>query len=355
MLELTVLSNQDKEYLKDTAIEIKLIVKQTSQNIIDIGNKLKEAKARVGHGHFLTWVKDNFEWSETQARIFIKIADKFGNRDTYHVLDYGTNVLRLLSQDNTSQEAIAEVLTSPVIKTVSEVKEIIKRHKLIEPLQDKVDKGILPKSMAQSLEKLEAIDQMVIWNSTDLVNKEAQNKLRQEIEKLQEELESKEDIDTTEFESLKAEKAKLEAQVTELSKANTEKVELEKKLKELRKNQEKTIKEGVNQELNKLEKEIKEKDSHLNVVQGRIDVLTKTMQCLEKEAGDMEAYKDAYKKIRDSLYNISITLTDVFLDNVMPEEMQKDFIKLSNEMQNGANIFRQSLEKIGVLNYAITE
>jgi len=301
----------------------------------------------------LTWVKDNFEWSETQARIFIKIADKFGNRDTYHVLDYGTNVLRLLSQDNTSQEAIAEVLTSPVIKTVSEVKEIIKKHKLIEPLQDKVDKGILSKSMAASLEKLEAIDQMVIWNSTDLVIKENQNKLKQEIEKLQEELESKED--TTEFESLKAEKAKLEAQVTELSKANTEKVELEQKLKELRKNQEKTIKEVVNQELNKLEKEIKEKDSHLNVVQGRIDVLTKTMQCLEKEAGDMEAYKDAYKKIRDSLYNISITLTDVFLDNVMPEEMQKDFIKLSNEMQNGANIFRQSLEKIGVLNYAITE
>ena len=355
MLELTVLSNQDKEYLKDTAIEIKLIVKQTSQNIIDIGNKLKEAKARVGHGHYLTWIKDNFEWSDNQAQIFIKIANKFGNADTYQHLDYGTNVLRLLSQDNTSQEAIAEVLTSPVIKTVSEVKEIIKKHKLIEPLQDKVDKGILSKSMAASLEKLEPIDQMVIWNSTDLVNKEAQNKLRQEINKLQEELESKEDIDTTEFESLKAEKAKLEAQVTELSKANQEKEELEQKLKELRKNQEKTIKEVVNQELNKLEKEIKEKDSHLTVVQGRIDVLTKTMQCLEKEAGDMEAYKDAYKKIRDSLYNISITLTDVFLDNVMPEEMQKDFIKLSNEMQNGANIFRQSLEKIGVLNYAITE
>jgi len=43
---------------------------------------------------------------ETQARIFIKIADKFGNQQTFADLDYGIKVLGLLSQDNTPQEAI---------------------------------------------------------------------------------------------------------------------------------------------------------------------------------------------------------------------------------------------------------
>jgi len=41
----------------------------------------------------LTWVKDNFEWSERQARNFIQIADKFGNRQTFADLDYGIKVL----------------------------------------------------------------------------------------------------------------------------------------------------------------------------------------------------------------------------------------------------------------------
>jgi len=41
-----------------------------------------------------------------------------------------------------------ELYNSKLELTENQVKQI--RHKLIEPLQDKVDKGILPKSMAAS-------------------------------------------------------------------------------------------------------------------------------------------------------------------------------------------------------------
>ncbi len=41
--------------------EIKTLIQRAAQDIFDIGQKLVEVKAKLGHGHFRSWLKAEFE------------------------------------------------------------------------------------------------------------------------------------------------------------------------------------------------------------------------------------------------------------------------------------------------------
>ena len=43
--------------------EIKTLIQRAAQDIFEIGQKLVEVKAKLGHGHFRSWLKAEFEWS----------------------------------------------------------------------------------------------------------------------------------------------------------------------------------------------------------------------------------------------------------------------------------------------------
>jgi hypothetical protein len=47
--------------------EIKAPMRRSAQDIVEIGQKLIEVKARLGHGLFQAWPCTEFEWSESAA------------------------------------------------------------------------------------------------------------------------------------------------------------------------------------------------------------------------------------------------------------------------------------------------
>lgn len=53
-------------------------MRQTAQNIIEVGKRLIQAKSLVQHGHWQQWLNDNFQLKRQSAQNFMNIAERFG-------------------------------------------------------------------------------------------------------------------------------------------------------------------------------------------------------------------------------------------------------------------------------------
>ena len=71
-----------KERLNTLAAEINTIKTQTKQIMmaasVEIGKRLVEAKAAVGHGGWETWLQENVDYSQRTASNLIKIYEEYG-------------------------------------------------------------------------------------------------------------------------------------------------------------------------------------------------------------------------------------------------------------------------------------
>lgn len=90
--------------------EIKTLMRRTAQDIIDIGTKLIEVKARLGHGNFGAWLDREFGWSDRTARKFMSIADAFGNRKSSSDLRMSFETMAYLAAPSTPDEARNEAI-----------------------------------------------------------------------------------------------------------------------------------------------------------------------------------------------------------------------------------------------------
>ncbi|MBR0443664.1 MAG: DUF3102 domain-containing protein [Clostridia bacterium] len=69
--------------LEVVAAEINVIKSQTAEvinrSIFEIGKRLCEAKAMIGHGNWESWLRDNVAYSETTARTLMRAYREMGN------------------------------------------------------------------------------------------------------------------------------------------------------------------------------------------------------------------------------------------------------------------------------------
>ena len=70
------LDEGDRAYAQEQAEEIKQIANNAT---IQIGQKLIKVKERLGHGHFISWIEKEFDWSKRQAQKLMTIASEFSN------------------------------------------------------------------------------------------------------------------------------------------------------------------------------------------------------------------------------------------------------------------------------------
>ncbi|WP_407884041.1 DUF3102 domain-containing protein, partial [Scytonema sp. NUACC26] len=63
--DYSILDNKTQIVVQQHTKEIKSLMRRTAQDIINIGQKLLEVKEQLGHGHFETWLKSEFDWSES--------------------------------------------------------------------------------------------------------------------------------------------------------------------------------------------------------------------------------------------------------------------------------------------------
>jgi protein gp37 len=75
------LESDDRAFVKERALRIRDVAKRTAEGIIQIGQWLSEAKARIPHGGWLPWLESEFGWSISTATNFMRVFEnvKFAN------------------------------------------------------------------------------------------------------------------------------------------------------------------------------------------------------------------------------------------------------------------------------------
>jgi len=98
------------EFLQQQASQIKLLVKQTLESIIAVGQKLLEVKERLVHGQWMDWLDAEFGWTDRTALNYMRVATHF-ETETISDLDIAASALYLLTAPSTPQEARQEAIS----------------------------------------------------------------------------------------------------------------------------------------------------------------------------------------------------------------------------------------------------
>ena len=136
------------------AERIKLRLKRTAEDIVEIGKDLIATKANLPHGDFLPWVKTEFGMDQKTAFNFISVAERFGDKSGI-IPNLSPTVLYLLASPSTSDEIIEQVIdlaNSGNKITVAEVKRLKAENidaplspdeeLMLNQLESKIDLGI---------------------------------------------------------------------------------------------------------------------------------------------------------------------------------------------------------------------
>lgn len=103
------LALNDAMDLKASAERIKVRLKRTADDIIEIGKELIIAKDKCGHGNFENWLQQEFEMTDRTAQNFINVAKKFGDKtETVSLLN--ATALYALSAPSMPEEVRTEVI-----------------------------------------------------------------------------------------------------------------------------------------------------------------------------------------------------------------------------------------------------
>jgi hypothetical protein len=103
-------------------------MRRTAQDIFEIGQKLLQVKAKLGHGRFGTWLTVEFDWTERTAQQFMNVARQF-KAENFADLQLAPSALYLLAAPSTPpkvrQEAIARAESGETItyKTAKAIKQ----------------------------------------------------------------------------------------------------------------------------------------------------------------------------------------------------------------------------------------
>lgn len=183
--------------LEVIATEIRMIDSQLCQTIVkgavEIGRRLKEAKAKIDHGKWEDWCRDNLNYSPNWAAKMMKISEQYGdetsayarvlsNRDTCPDLSI-SKALRLLRVPEDQVERFVEE-HDPERLTVKELEEEIRKLK-----DEKADWEERESDLLQETERLEEES-----NQLKEQLKEREEEQDTPAAELQEELQRKEDL-----------------------------------------------------------------------------------------------------------------------------------------------------------------
>jgi hypothetical protein len=125
----------DDELSDILADTINSLRKVSSESIVEIGFRLIEAKAYVGHGNWLPWLKLKFDWSDETALNYMRVYELSKNQKFWN-LDLSDHLVKsslyLLAGPSTPPKALAEVaerVKAGLKPTVAEVKRIVTEAK----------------------------------------------------------------------------------------------------------------------------------------------------------------------------------------------------------------------------------
>jgi DNA polymerase III alpha subunit (gram-positive type) len=95
--------------VKAASERIKVRMKRTAEDIIEIGKDLKLVKEKLPHGQFLPWINSEFEMDQKTAFNFMSVAEKFGDK-LGNFPNFKPSILYQLSAPSTPDEVVEQVM-----------------------------------------------------------------------------------------------------------------------------------------------------------------------------------------------------------------------------------------------------
>ena len=128
------LEDKTRRLIESYTAEIKIRVRRSAQDVIDIGRHLSQAKKLLGHGQFLGWIETEFGWSERTARNFMQASQKFKSAKIAD-LEIAPSALYVLSApgvDNEVRRKAVELAQQGISVTHATAKQLIQKTESIE-------------------------------------------------------------------------------------------------------------------------------------------------------------------------------------------------------------------------------
>ena len=223
----------------------------------EIGKRLCEAKAQVGHGAWGEWLKTEVDYSQSTAENFMKIYKEYGNNQMSLFSDFSNSqtigkldvskLLLLTSVPADEREEVAEELDAENI-SVRELKEKLKeKDGKLEEEKNRADEAAedikrLEKEIDAKDEKIEKLEDSIkgLETEIDALSSGEDNDMadiqKAELEKQKNDYEAKlEKLKDSQKKDIEKHKAAEEKLKNDLAKANAEKDAAERKVDEMQK------------------------------------------------------------------------------------------------------------------------
>lgn len=163
--------------LDQRADKIRRLQADVQRGMIEIGLELIAAKAEIGHGKWTAWLETEFDWTDRTARYFMAVAERFGKRNTYSVLNPSTlkAMLALPVGDEDKFIATQEAAGKPVEKqSAREVQKNVKAwNEQRRPKQKHVEESIDNETQTgtpQNIANLMAVIQPETFSTSETVS-----------------------------------------------------------------------------------------------------------------------------------------------------------------------------------------
>lgn len=205
LFDYSKLSPQLQVEVKTATERIRLRMKRTAEDIIEIGKDLIAIKDKLPHGQFLPWIATEFEMSEDTAGRFMSVAYRFP--DIPQFAEFKPSLLYLLAAPSTPDEVVEKVIEkaeSGEKVTPKDVKELKQKLKSAEAALVKAESEVSTLKQTNLLvsQRLEEKSEL-LTAAESMLQSEAQRLAEQKAEKLKAEYEAK-------LQALATEKAKAE-------------------------------------------------------------------------------------------------------------------------------------------------
>lgn len=124
--------------IKQKTSEIKVLIRQTAKNIVEVGQKLSEVKQQLKHGEFRNWLKTEFNLSISSATKFMQVSEKFKSVNFTH-FNFSASALYALAAPSTpdsAREYALRLASKGENITYSKARQIVDQHKKLTEIND---------------------------------------------------------------------------------------------------------------------------------------------------------------------------------------------------------------------------
>jgi hypothetical protein len=291
------------------AERIRIRMRRTAEDIVEIGRELVAMKALLPHGRFLPWIDAEFEMGTTSAQRFMQAFERFGK--STNLVNLRPSVVYLLSAPSTPEPVVAaatEKAASGDKVTIEDVKRLRAEYE-----------AKIAKIESQAEADLTEINNAAVETANELAELKARPPAIREVVR---------EVAPPDYEATKS----------ALDEAHAALKQTKEKLAALKQKQQEAIKSGVSEQIRFRKDEVEKLESKREAMQRNIEELDAALKSRSREVWLLNN-KETRGNVEYQLVQLAAWLADY--DHAPDHQDDKEWLTLAAHMEAGAAVIRK--------------